>query len=168
MTPLILLAAGATASAPSFGSLLASFDWSSLALEAFALVSTVLSAVLIWLGAVVRQWLVAKTKSEVSGRASDYAFAVVAEIQQTVAAKIREAAQDGVITDEEKAEIKESALGVLKSRVGAKGLTEIKQVLGYAPSEIDGFLGGLIESAVYKLKLLTPPTVGVTELAPAD
>jgi len=152
---LAILSAAATASAAA--NPLAGYDWSSLALEALALVSTLLSALLAWVGGAVRRWLVSKTKSEVAGRVSDLAFQVVLEIQQTVAAKIREAAADGVITAEEKAAIKEAALDVLRSRVGAKGITEIKAVLGYPPDQIDGFLGGLIESAVFKLKLMTPP-----------
>ncbi len=150
----ILLAAVATASAQP--NPFAGLDWSTVAYQAFALLSTVLSLGLTWLGVAARQLMVAKTKSEVAGRATDFAFGVVQEINQTVAAQIREASADGVITAAEKAQIKEAALGVLKSRVGAKGIAEIKQVLGYPPSEIDGFLGGLIEAAGHKRKIMAP------------
>jgi hypothetical protein len=150
----VILATVATASAQP--NPFAGFDWSTVAFQAFALLSTVLTVGLPWLGATIGKWVVAKTKSEVAGRATDFAFEIVQEINQTVAAKIREASADGVITDAEKAQIKDAALSVFKSRLGTKGIAEIKGVLGIEPSALDGFLGGLIESAVHKLKILAP------------
>lgn len=121
------------------------------------LAGTLLMGALTWAGVAVKNLIATKVQNEavkgVLTRLDDAVFAVVKELEQTVAAGLREAAADGKITPEEVAKIKQAALDKVKSYVGPKGLDTALAVLGLKDaSALDALISGRVEAAVHDVK----------------
>lgn len=102
----------------------------------------------------------AKTKNEwLKGalvKATEAVFNAVHSVEQTMAAKFKEAAADGKITPEEAAQLKAAALESVKSYLGEKGLKELMSVLSLDALGLDKFLADKIEANVAQMKQANP------------
>lgn len=120
--------------------------------------SPVLLAIIGWVGVQVAAFIRARTKNEVvSGvliRLDDAVIVAVKESLQVYVDAIKEASQDGRLTDDEKARAKELAIASVKSHIGVKGLKEIVTVLGLDAGMLDKFIGSRIEAAVSDTKMV--------------
>lgn len=124
--------------------------------SAIDLAAVLLPLILGLVANLVKKWsdkLKADTDNKLAGAAlskvTTLAYVVVSEVSQTIVADLKAAAVDGKLTDEEKAQIKASAVAKLKSYIS---LDEAKRLIGVG--DIDSFLGTLIESAVSETKPL--------------
>jgi len=126
-----------------------------LALRAVELLSPVLLALLSYLAVRATQWFKAKTDNALVGfmldRVSVAVLESVKEVNATIVAAIREASSDGVITDEEAADIKQDAIDAVKAYLGEKGLKQAKTVLG--SDALDAMITTKIEAYVHDMKL---------------
>lgn len=131
-------------------------DTRSFALQALEALSPVLLAILAWIGAKLAALIQAKVKNEylrgALSRLDDAVFNAVRAVEQSVVSEIRKANEDGVITPEERAQIKAAAIAAVKGQLGLKGLGELAKVLGIGAGAVDSFLGDRIEAAVGTLK----------------
>jgi hemoglobin-like flavoprotein len=72
----------------------------------------------------------------------------VKSLNQTVVEDLKKANADGILTDDEKKQIKEDAINIVKSQ-----LTDgVKQILEYAYTNLDDVLDKWIEAAVFSNK----------------
>lgn len=78
-------------------------------------------------------------------RLDDLVLKVVNEVYQTYVREIKNAREDGTLTEEEKAEAKRIAIAKLKEYLGPKGLTELHWLV---TGNADDFLSTLIENTV--------------------
>ncbi len=112
-----------------------------------------------WASAKLPALISARVKNEsVAGvleRLTQLTFTVVTEVQQTIVSGLGDKA-----TSEELLKARDSALATLKAHLGAKGIKELKQVLGIETSEaFDKLLITFVESAVHNLKASKAPTL---------
>ena len=75
--------------------------------------------------------------------------AVVAELDQTLVPQIREASEDGVITDAERAELLATAKTKVLAALGKHGAKEVTRYFG----DLDGFVLSLIEAKVRQARV---------------
>ncbi|NBD09253.1 hypothetical protein [Corallococcus silvisoli] len=102
--------------------------------------------------------------AQVGARVSMLAESTVRELEVTLRPKLEAAAADGVLTAEELAMLKATALAQLKASLGEHGLKELQAVLGLTAGSIGTFLGGLIEAAVDRMKAgKATPTATIAE-----
>lgn len=80
---------------------------------------------------------------------ADSASAVVADLNATLKPKLLEALKDGVLTDKEKAELRDTALEALKTKLPASLLASASKQFGPL---LDQVLAGTVEQAVAKAK----------------
>ena len=152
-------------------------DSGSIGLKVLEILSPLLLAALTWAAAKLAQLIRAKVQNEylkgVLVRVDDAVFTAVKDLQQTVVEQIKAASADGKITDDEKKQIKEKALGAIRSHLGTKGLTEAANVLGLGGGALEGLLSSKVEAAVHDLRRATPVMSGAANggspspLAPA-
>ena len=114
---------------------------------------SIVTVVLALLGLKYRAWIAEKVKNaRVAGvleRLGNFAFTVVAELNQTVVDQLK---KDGKWNAEEAAKVKQLALDKLKSYIGAAGLKEAMEILGLDNETLLKFLSTLIEQQVLSEK----------------
>ena len=152
-------------------------DTGNIGLKVLEILSPLLLAALTWAAAKLAQLIRAKVQNEylkgVLVRVDDAVFTAVKDLQQTVVEQIKVASADGKITDDEKKQIKEKALGAIRSHLGTKGLAEAANVLGLGGGALEGLLSSKVEAAVHDLRRATPVMNGApnggspSPLAPA-
>jgi uncharacterized protein YidB (DUF937 family) len=112
--------------------------------------------ILTWAGTSLARYIQSKVKNEylknALTRLDDAVVNAVKFVQQTVVDAIRDANKDGVITDVEKANIKQKAIDAVKSYLGKKGLLEIAKILGLDDGALSALISTKIEAAVHDLK----------------
>jgi hypothetical protein len=115
----------------------------------------------------LRKWLAAKVHNERLGTALmvgvDAVQTAVSEVEQTMAAAMREAAADGVITDAEKAALKAKAIELSKKQLGDHGMALLGKGLQMGEEQLTGWLGSRVEATVAQNKL--PPFFMSPEMA---
>ncbi|MCP4448268.1 MAG: hypothetical protein GY811_23455 [Myxococcales bacterium] len=84
-----------------------------------------------------------KIVSETLGRLWDEVRAAVLEVSQTYTDALREANEDGKLTEAEKRVAKEKAIAIAKSNIGKKGLRRLARVL-----DVNKWIGGKIEAFI--------------------
>lgn len=119
-------------------------------------------------------WLNAHTKLKRLGHAmlvlNDAVQTAVRQVEQTLRPLFDEAAKDGVLTPEERAQLKTQAMSALKQYLGTNGLDHVKHAFGLTPDRLEALMDGKIEAAVLDMKqgkpaslklddVLTPPPV---------
>lgn len=82
------------------------------------------------------------------GHLLDVVDAVVMEINDTVKKKILEASKDGKLTEEEKQDLLETAINLVKEEIPEAALDELSEIVG----DIDTFIQTKIENAVTNQK----------------
>lgn len=87
----------------------------------------------------------------VGAKLTGAAASAVAEINVTLRPKLEAALADGVLTDKEKAELKDAALTLLKSKLPAELMKTASAIFG---GFLDTYLGGLVERNVLEQKAL--------------
>lgn len=137
-------------------------DSGSIGLKVLEILSPLLLAALTWAAAKLAQLIRAKVQNEylkgVLVRVDDAVFTAVKDLQQTVVEQIKVASADGKITDDEKKQIKDKALVVVKSHLGTKGLAEAAGILGLGGAALEGLLSSKVEAAVHDLRRSAPAT----------
>lgn len=92
------------------------------------------------------------TAKEIVSRALTEVGHAVLAVTQTYVSAIKAASEDGVLTDQEKAEAKAKAIALVKQNIGKDGLLKLAKILGV---DLDGWLGTKIEAAVATAKSVT-------------
>lgn len=82
------------------------------------------------------------------GHLLDVVDAVVMEINDTVKKKILEASKDGKLTEEEKQDLLDTAINLVKEEIPEAALDELSEIVG----DIDMFIQTKIENAVTNQK----------------
>jgi len=113
-------------------------------------------ALLSWGAVALANFIRAKVKNEyLAGalvRLNDAVLSAVKEVQQTIVDGLREARTDGVITEEEKDQIKARAVAAVRAYLGVRGLLELGKILGLDDSSLGAMIAGKIEAAVHDLR----------------
>lgn len=81
---------------------------------------------------------------------------IVLEVNAVYVKALKAANEDGVLTDEEKAEAKKMAIDKFKEQWGVKGLKELARVIGFGDA-LDSWLGSLLESTLTEVKASALP-----------
>ncbi len=106
-------------------------------------------------------WLKAQTSSTqlqlVTDRVEHLAQAVVADLEVTLAAQVREAAADGRITGVEAEKLRAVALERMRGVLAEQGMQEVQGVLGLGTAAVDTYLRGILERAVSNLPMAKRP-----------
>ena len=114
---------------------------------------TVLGPLAIWALGQLAAFLKAKTGESkvfsVLSVVTDAAASVVAELNVTLKPQLQAALADGVLTDDEKRQLKKAALDILKHKLPAATLASAQGMFGPL---LDTWLGGLVERAVIDQK----------------
>lgn len=145
----------------------------TLAAQVFVLFQPVLAAVATALAGYITLWIRSKVKNETAAgvvdRSKDLLFALVKRANQTVVDKIREAAADGVITDQEKAAIKAAVVDDFKALVGVDGLSAIAYAAGISNTagSLDKWIDTHVEAAVHDVKMLKAAAERTTDFPSA-
>lgn len=127
----------------------------------FVLLQPLLAAAGLALASYLTLWVNSKVKNEkaagVINRSKDLIFALVKKANQTIVAGIKAASEDGILTDEEKKQIKNAVLADFKEILGVTGLQAITYALGISGSAgaLDKWLDTQIEAAVHDVKLVS-------------
>lgn len=121
-------------------------------LDALKALSPVILALLGFIGMRLNQWIAAKVKNEqVQGiltRLSDVSINAVKEVEQTFISTLEHP------TAEDAKKARDAALSTIKSHMGARGLDEMKKVLGIEKDgDLEKLLITFLESHVHDLKL---------------
>jgi len=122
-----------------------------LGVEALKALSPVILALIGWIGVRLNQWIAAKVKNEqMAGmlyRLNEVAVDAVKEVQQTFVNSLEKP------TKEDLAKAKEMAMASIKTRLGARGVADMKKVIGLqTPEDVEKMLQGLLEARVLDLK----------------
>ena len=130
-------------------------NYTELTLKAVELLAPVLLALLSYLSVMATKWIGAKVDNEyLSGaleRLNGAVHDAVKELQQTTVAEIKLAAEDGMITKEEAAEIKQHAIDGVKEYLGAKGIAALEKILG--KDALEKMIKAKIEAFLHDLKV---------------
>lgn len=115
----------------------------------------IIGALLVWALKKLVDYLNEKGKESAAARIgaklTGAAASAVAEINATLRPKLEAALADGVLTDKEKAELKEAALQLLKTKLPGELLQAAGGIFG---GFLDTYLGGLIERQVLEQKAM--------------
>ena len=84
---------------------------------------------------------------------NEEAHAVVAEISQTLVDEVRKASEDGRITPEERENLRNTAIDLLKSRFSKQWLDDLRDKMGLDDAALQKFLIGKIEAHVWGQKM---------------
>jgi hypothetical protein len=129
----------------------------------------VLMAAITWVAAKLAQLLSARVKNEylrgVLVRLDDAVVSVVREVNQVTVEAIKNASVDGRLPQGARDAIKNAAMNTVKAHLGAKGLTELAQVLGLDSPAVDRLIGTRIEATVHSLKAQTSSASTITSPA---
>jgi hypothetical protein len=83
---------------------------------------------------------------------NEIVFTTVEDILQTTVKDLKSAAEDGKLTHEEGAKLKQLALARVKAVLGQRGVEELQKGLKMGQEQLDEFLARKIESVVLKTK----------------
>jgi hypothetical protein len=86
-------------------------------------------------------------------RLDDAVLVAVKELQQTVVAELKAAAENGKLDETARKRVKDAALANVKSYIGPKGLSAIADVLGLSNEMLEQFVRSRIEAAVHDVRL---------------
>jgi len=86
-------------------------------------------------------------------RLDDAVLVAVKELQQTVVAELKAAAENGKLDEAARKRVQDAALANVKSYVGPKGLRVLVDVLGLSNEMLDPFVRSRIEAAVHDVRL---------------
>ena len=124
-------------------------------LEQLDLISAAGTAVLSLLAVLVLfgiRWLHAKTGSDLLARlvrgVASAARLAVQEVWATYVKSLKDRAEDGKLTAEEKAQARALAIELVKSFIGAKGLALLLRQTGMSSAALDQYLGAFVETAI--------------------
>jgi hypothetical protein len=87
--------------------------------------------------------------------------AAVLSVGQTYVSDLRRANEDGVLTDEERAEAKRRAVEAVKAYLGMPGLKALAKVVGLDLDKLDGWIGHHVEAEVARSKPADLVAVGL-------
>ena len=131
-------------------------DIAGLFLNAVTILSPVILALLGWLSLKAANLIQAKVKNEYSRgvlvRLDHAVFTAVKQVQQTMVAQFKRLSADGKLTEDDKNEVFNAALGRARRYIGADGISQLAHILGLSSPAFDELLVGKIESAVIDLK----------------
>ncbi len=117
------------------------------------LLLSLLVAALSWLTVLVQRKVKSETVRDMTLRLSELTQTVVLEVGQTVVARMKDAAKDGVISKEEAEDARDLALAKLRMHLGTKGESEAMKVLGFDnKDQLEAYLIAHVEAAVVKAK----------------
>lgn len=85
-------------------------------------------------------------------RVNDAVVTAVKCTEQQVVKKLKDASADGVITDDEKKEIKLAAFGSIVKYLGEQGIEEAKKVFNLDDAGVHKMLNDKVEAAVLDVK----------------
>jgi hypothetical protein len=85
-------------------------------------------------------------------RLDNAVFAAVKEVQLVTVDAIKSSAKDGKLTADERIQVKQTAVGAVKSHLGAEGLAELAKILGLDADAVDRFVSSHVEAAVHDLR----------------
>ena len=91
----------------------------------------------------------------------DEVRAAVLEVEQTYVAALRRGREDGLLTDDEKAEARKLAIETAKSNFGLKGLKRLAKIF-----DVDKWIGTKLEATVAAVKLAKAPALPVAVALP--
>lgn len=118
----------------------------------YGILLVVLGAGLVSLMGLASVWLARKAKESSLARLAAHAFdlaqSVVAHIESEMRPKLTSALADGRLTPEERLELKEQAMRLLKEALAEKGLAQLEKVRGLTGSATQVYLSGLVERAL--------------------
>ncbi len=129
--------------------------------------ATALGAAAVWAIAKLATWLHSKEQgsklAQLGAVVVDMSQSIVAELNVTLRPQLAAALADGVLTDVEKAQLKTTAVGILKTKlpVGLQALA--RQFFGDA---VDTWLGGHVERALQSQTLMTGGFASIPKPAP--
>lgn len=86
-------------------------------------------------------------------RLDDAVLVAVKELQQTVVAELKAAAENDKLDETARKRVKDAALANVKSYVGPKGLRVLADVLGLSNEMLDQFVRSRVEAAVHDVRL---------------
>lgn len=137
-------------------------------LEQLDLISAAGTAVLSLLAVLVLfgiRWLHAKTGSDLLARlvrgVASAARLAVQEVWATYVRTLKESAEDGKLTADEKTRARSAAIGLVKSFLGPKGLALLLRETGMSSDALDRYLGAFVEQALVdekRTERVTQPT----------
>ena len=102
-------------------------------------------------------WLKTRTKHQQLATAlmhlNDSVATAVRQVEQTIRPLLTEAAMDGVITAQERAQLKAQAMLAVKAYLGEQGMANVQSALGLqSEGHLETMLDGRIEAAVLEMK----------------
>jgi hypothetical protein len=111
-----------------------------------------LLAGLVWLAAKCSQLLSVKARNErlmgalllvdiVAGTATR-------AVQQVLVDRLKAASGDGTLTPDQRTAVKQAAIDSAKAQLGARGLAELRAVLGFDTAQVEALLAAHIEATV--------------------
>lgn len=107
-------------------------------------------------------WLRSKTKHKNLQSAlamlNDAASTSVRHVEQTIRPFMHEVSRDGVITPEERAQLKAQAMMALRQYLGVHGAKHVQSAFQMDDDQMDRLMDGKIEAAVLDMKASKPVT----------
>lgn len=129
-----------------------------------------MAGVVTWVLVAARKWLEAKAGDSLMGKSvmklDDVLLAVVHDLEANGKADLRAAAEDGVITSEEFAKLKEIAIGRTKAILGEQGIEALKGAMGFGAAQLEQYLSGKLEGAVAAVSLNAAKTAALAAPSP--
>jgi len=127
-------------------------NWIELGVMVFL---PLLTALLLWTSRKLEAAILRNVKNEELKvtllRLNDEVFDVVGEVKQTMADRMKEASQDGKLTEQEREQLLSIAVGKWKSLQGPEGVRRVREILGMDEQALEKRLVQKIEAAVAKL-----------------
>ncbi len=125
--------------------------------KALVALSPVLLAALSWLSFKLSQLINAKVRGEALRttllRVDDAVTAAVRETQQVLVDKLKPTTADGVLTEDERRQVRQAVLDSIRWQLGMRGIAEASKVLGFRNGEIERFLSTRVEASVHQLRM---------------
>ncbi|MFA6168485.1 MAG: hypothetical protein WC700_17810 [Gemmatimonadaceae bacterium] len=82
----------------------------------------------------------------------------VREVYQVYVQALKDGRSDGKLTEAEKVQAKQMAIGIAKANIGQKGLARLLRILGI--DALDGWLGSKVETAIADAKTIGTAAAG--------
>lgn len=89
----------------------------------------------------------------VLNRVTTVTQAVVANVNVAIKEQLKTFMEDGVLSEQEKHLLKQTAMTSVKKTLGEQGMAELQSVMGLTADGANEFLSGVIEQAVTKAKI---------------
>ena len=135
----------------------------TLAGKAFVALSPVLLAALSWLSFKATALINQKTRSEALRtaltRLDDAAFAAAREAESVVVQKLKETMLDGVLSEQDRREVRDATVDSIRRQLGLRGIVETSKALGLTDPEMNQFLATRAQSAAHELKRMNGAAV---------